>query len=147
MAIASSARRTARLSRSASLNTATVLRPSSRAAWMMRTAISPRLAMRSLSNIGPERDKAVSAGLDQQQRLPRLDRPLVLDEEAHDLAGGVGMDLGELLHDLDEADDVALFDAVPVLLVGRRVGRGTAVEDPRQWTDHFMLRHPWPPWL
>src|SRR5690348_8853411 len=116
MASASSARRTARLSRSASLNTATVFKPSSRAAWMMRTAISPRLATRSLSNIGPERGKAVSSHLDQQQRLPRLDRRLVLDEEAHDLALGVGMDLGELLHHLDEADDVAFLHAVAFLL-------------------------------
>src|SRR5271155_4281253 len=50
---ASSAKRTARLSLSASLNTATVRRPSSFAARMMRTAISPRLATRSLSNTRP----------------------------------------------------------------------------------------------
>src|SRR6185437_16028467 len=145
MAIASSARRTARLSRSASLNTATVFKPSSRAAWMMRTAISPRLAMSSLSNIGPERDNGVSAGLEQQQCLPGLDRRLVVDEEPDDLAAGVGIDLGELLHHLDQADDVALLHAVAFLLVGRRLGRGTAVEDSRQRTDHLVLRHPWPP--
>src|SRR6185437_9720490 len=140
---ASSARRTARLSLSASLKTATVFRPSSRAAWMMRTAISPRLATRSLSKVRPARANAASAGLDQQQRLLGLDRRLVLGEKAHDLAAGIRVDLGELLHHLDEADHIALFHVVAVLLVGRRFRRRPPIEDSGQRTKHLMLRHPW----
>src|SRR5262245_2857422 len=48
----SSASRTWRLSRSASLNTATVEMRSSRQARMTRSAISPRLAIRTLRNTG-----------------------------------------------------------------------------------------------
>src|SRR5205807_2873810 len=48
---ASSARRTCSASRSASEYTAAAARPSSRHARMMRTAISPRLAMRTLRNL------------------------------------------------------------------------------------------------
>src|SRR5882762_5025707 len=47
----SSARRTCRLSRSASLNTATVAISSSRQARMTRSAISPRFATRTLRNM------------------------------------------------------------------------------------------------
>src|SRR5271155_3723116 len=107
---ASSAKRTARLSLSASLNTATVRRSSSFAARMMRTAISPRLATRSLSNT-----RASSRCLDEQDRLSRLDRRLVLDEKAHDIAASISIDLGKLLHDLDQPDDVALGDPIAIL--------------------------------
>src|SRR5881409_1199724 len=49
----SSASRTCRDSRSASLNTATVAMRSSRQARMTRSAISPRLAIRTLRNTEP----------------------------------------------------------------------------------------------
>src|SRR6185503_16874997 len=49
----SSARRTWRLSRSASLNTATVATRSSRQARITRSAISPRFATRTLRNMRP----------------------------------------------------------------------------------------------
>ena len=45
-----------------------------------------------------------SGGLDEQHRLSRLDRRLVVDEKAHHLAARVGVNLGELLHHLDQAD-------------------------------------------
>ena len=52
--------------------------PSSRAARLMRTAISPRLAMSS-------RENAISGDLD--QRLAGHHRLFILDKELHDLAG------------------------------------------------------------
>ena len=55
--------------------TATVAMPSSWQARWMRSAISPRLAIRILSNIG------ASASLDDDQRLAELDRLGVLDED------------------------------------------------------------------
>ena len=51
MQTSSSAKRTCRASRSASLYTATVRMPSSRQAEMMRSAISPRLAIRIFLNM------------------------------------------------------------------------------------------------
>src|SRR6516165_2764462 len=53
MQYASSAKRGCSACRSASEKTATVLTPSSRQARMMRTAISPRFATRTLANIIP----------------------------------------------------------------------------------------------
>jgi hypothetical protein len=53
MQIASSAMRTCIASASAVECTATVAMPISRAARITRSAISPRLAIRILSNIGP----------------------------------------------------------------------------------------------
>ena len=71
-------------SRSASETTATVLTPSRRAVRMMRTAISPRLAMRTFLNIGEE-----------LIALPRPDRAIALwtgwlndGEYAPDQVGG-----------------------------------------------------------
>ena len=74
------------------------------------------------------------SGLDEQDGLSRLDRRLVLDEKAHDLAAGVGVDLGELLHHLDQADDIAIRDPVAVLLVRRLVRRRPPIENSRQRT-------------
>ena len=49
-----------------------------------------------------------SRGVDEQDGLSWLDRRLVIDEKARDLAAGVGMDLGKLLHHFDQSDDVSL---------------------------------------
>ena len=94
----------------------------------MRTAISPRLATRSLSNTRGSR------GFDDQDGLSRLDRCLILDEEAHDLAAGVGMDFGELFHHLDQADDFAVSDPIAVLLVGRLFRRRPPIKNSGQRT-------------
>src|SRR3954466_9524114 len=57
MQTSSSAKRTCRDSRSASEYTATVWMPSSRHARMTRSAISPRLAIRTFLNISPSRGR------------------------------------------------------------------------------------------
>src|SRR3982751_1190775 len=60
MQTSSSAKRTWSDSRSASEYTATVCTPSSRHARMTRSAISPRLAMRTFLNTGAPRSRHVS---------------------------------------------------------------------------------------
>ena len=83
----SSARRTYLASRSASECTTTVLMPSSRQARWMRSAISPRLAIRILSNSwfgvlrGHDGESGGRDSADDDQRLAELDRLAVLDED------------------------------------------------------------------
>src|SRR5262245_12341140 len=114
MAMASSASFTAKDSASAVLWTCTVLMPSSCAARMMRTAISPRLAMRSFFSATPSRQFG--------QRLAGHDGVLVVGQEFHDLARLGRLHLVEGLHHFDEADDVADRDSVTLVLVDRLVG-------------------------
>src|SRR5437879_9452301 len=103
MQIASSARRTCRASRSAVEKTATVPRPSSRQARMTRSAISPRLATRTLSTPS-------LAGLEGDDALARVHEVFVLDQDARHASVRVAVDLVEALHDLDQPDHVANFD-------------------------------------
>src|SRR4249919_1165558 len=106
----SSARRTYFASRSASECTTTVLMPSSRHARCTRSAISPRLAIRILSNSLSGFEAGTSG--DDEQRLPELDRLPVLDQDRLDDAGLVGLDLVHELHRLDDAERVAFLDRV-----------------------------------
>src|SRR6185436_12578540 len=107
MHTASSAKRTCRLSRSAVLYTATVLMPISRQVRITRRAISPRLAIRTFLNMGRR-----LAGIDQEQRLIVFHGLGVVHQHLHDLAAHVALDLVEELHGLDDADGLALLDAV-----------------------------------
>src|SRR6059058_2066565 len=96
----SSAKRTCSECTSAVECTATDLMPSSRAARMICSAISPRLAMRIFENIsgGP-----ASCGLEAEERLAVLDRAAVLDERLHQAARALRLDLVHQLHRLDDA--------------------------------------------
>src|SRR5436190_17520540 len=95
----SSARRTCMASASAVECTATVGMPSSWQARSTRSAISPRLAMRILSNIvrGCPR-----LSLDDDERLAELDRLAVLDQ---DLRHGTRAGRRYLIHGLHRLDD------------------------------------------
>src|SRR5262245_41699350 len=96
----SSARRTCMASLSAVEWTATVWMPISRQARWMRSAISPRFAIRTLSNTG--------AGLfDDHQRLAVLHRLGVLDQDARHRAGLGRLDRIEGLHRLDDQQSLA----------------------------------------
>src|SRR5512143_1524706 len=97
----SSASRTCMASASAVEWTATVATPSSLQARSTRSAISPRLAMRILSNI------ASLALLDYHQRLAIFDRLAVLHEDGDDRAGAGGGDLVHGLHGFDDEDGLA----------------------------------------
>src|SRR5690348_11943322 len=86
--------------------TATVLMPSSRQARKIRRAISPRLAIRTLSSIGGSGPggrgrPATWLFFDDEERLAELDRAAVLDEDADDLAGNLRLDLIHHLHRFD----------------------------------------------
>src|SRR3954451_24313066 len=92
----SSASATYLASRSASECTDTVLMPSSRHARLMRSAISPRLAIRPLSKSLSGLRAAMSAYY--EERLPELDRLPVLDEDGLDRSARVGLDFVHQLH-------------------------------------------------
>src|SRR5438552_1330864 len=93
MQTAWSAKRTCRLSRSASEYTAKATIPSSLQAQMTRSAISPRLAIRTFLK-----------GADAKQSLPVLDRLAVGDELARDHAGYFSLNLVHELHRFDDAE-------------------------------------------
>src|SRR5688572_8695191 len=101
----SSASRTCMASASAVECTATVAIPSSLQARSTRNAISPRLAIRILSNMRaylavPVPSKARS--LDDHERLAELDRRAVGDQ---DLRHRAGARRGNLVHGLHRLDD------------------------------------------
>src|SRR5215472_4192324 len=87
-------------SESASEWMATVLMPISRQARWIRSAISPRLAIRIFSNM--------RVLLDHEQALPVLHRLAVLHQDRLHRAGHVGLDLVQELHGLDDAERLAL---------------------------------------
>src|SRR5262245_49602430 len=102
---------------SASECTTTVRMPISRQARWMRSAISPRLAIRIFSNTLAQ----------DEERLAVLDRLPVLDQDRLHRPGRIGVDLVHQLHRLDDADDVALLHRVSDLDEGLRVGGRRAV--------------------
>src|SRR5579872_3716440 len=109
----SSASRTCMASASAVEWTATVGMPSSLHARKMRSAISPRLAIRILSNIS----------LDDHQRLAVLDRLAILDQDLNDLAGARSRDLIHRLHRFDDHQGFAGFHLAADLDERTRPGR------------------------
>src|SRR5262249_59494159 len=100
----SAASRTCIASASAVECTATVAMPSSLQARSTRNAISPRLAIRILSNIVLRPLPAPS--LDDHQRLAELDRAAVLDQDLDHRAAARRRDLVHGLHCLDDEQRV-----------------------------------------
>src|SRR4051812_14376383 len=123
MQTARSARRTQSPSRSAVEETATASIPRSWQARTMRTAASPRFAIRTRFSIA-----ARSHRLELEERLSVLDRLGVVNQDAADDPGVVGLELVEQLHRLEDAERLADLD--PVALVDERGlrGRRRAVE-------------------
>src|ERR671925_785575 len=122
MQTASSASSTCLSSRSAVECAATALMPSSRQARRIRSAISPRLAIRIFCSTGALRR------LDDEQRLVELHGLLVLHQDLGDDARDVGLDLVEHLHRLDDADRLTLLDRLTDLDERLGPGRWRAVE-------------------
>src|SRR5260370_11232719 len=91
----------------------------------MRTAISPRLAMRSLWIV---MDGLQASHVDLGDRLTGHHGLLILGKEAHDLARCACLHLVERLHDLDETNRVVLRDRVAIGFVGWLVRPWLAVE-------------------
>src|SRR5687768_2005287 len=104
----SSAKRTCSESTSTVECTATDFMPISRQARMTRRAISPRLAMRTFLNTRLRLGQA-------EQLLAVLHVLPVLRQHLGHLAVALRFDLVHQLHRLDDADDLALADALPDL--------------------------------
>src|SRR5580704_5010814 len=98
MQIASSAKRTCRLLRSASEYTATVLMPRSLQAQITRTAISPRLAIRIFWNI------AASTRTNSEERLTVLHGPAVFHQFRYYGAGDFRLNFIHQFHRFDDAE-------------------------------------------
>ena len=109
-------------SRSAVEYTATASIPSSCSARITRTAISPRFATSTRSNTfvldgGRRQDR-----LDLEQELAVLDRLGVLDVDRADDACGLGLQLVEELHRLEDAQHLSGNDGVADVDEGGRPG-------------------------
>src|SRR4029077_21020412 len=106
----SSARRTCMASASAVECTATVAMPTSLQARSTRNAISPRLAIKPLSNIAARRLRAL---LDNDKRLAELHRMAIADEDGRDGASLRSRNVVHGLHGFDYEDRLALGHAGP----------------------------------
>src|SRR5688500_15769554 len=112
--------------------TATVRMPSAWQARRIRSAISPRLAMTTLS-----RGMSGPASADHEQRFVELDRLAALDHHLEHGAGDVRFDRVEHLHRLDDAEGVAGLDRLADGDEGRlvRARRGIEGADHRRTHD------------
>src|SRR3981189_1307545 len=115
----------------------TVLIPSSRAARMIRTAISPRLAIRSVLIAA----MAPTLILDVSDRLTRHDRFFVVHQELDDLAAELRLYCVKRLHHFDKTDRVASGDAVALGLERRGIRRGSAIESAGKRRNDLLVGH------
>src|SRR5262245_51246877 len=106
--------------------TATVAMPTSLQARSTRSAISPRLAINTLSNIAARRLRAL---LDNDKRLAELHRMAIADQDGRDGASLRRRNVIHGLHGFDNQDGLALSDPGPDVdegsssRFGRQVGR------------------------
>src|SRR5579863_8907549 len=120
----SSASLTCMASASAVEWTATVAMPSSFAARRMRKAISPRFAMRILSNMSLP---SAADLFDHDQRLAEFDGLGVFDEDRHDDTSARRDDFVEGLHGFDQEQRFARLDLSALLDKPRRLRRGAKI--------------------
>src|SRR6266536_5669875 len=106
---------------------ATVLMSSSRQAEMIRSAISPRLAIRIFLNT---RERLSGRQSNPEELLPVLDRLAVARIDGDDLPLDVRLDLVHQLHRLDDAENFTLRHARTHLGEGFRFGGRRAIERP-----------------
>src|SRR5216683_7859729 len=138
----SSASRTCMASASAVEWTATVGMPSSLQARSTRSAISPRLAIRILSNIGVGRTACARPSLDDHQRLAEFHRLSVLEQDLADDPGAWRGNLIERLHRLDDQKRVADLHAAADIdeRLGAGLGRAVGGADHRRGHHAGMAR-------
>src|SRR5712692_6607510 len=137
MHTASSAKRTWSPLESAVEWTATVATSSSRQARMIRSAISPRFAIRIFLNT---EIPTWLGRLDSEQRLSELNRLAVLNEDLGNLPADFRLDLVHQLHSLDDADHLALSDHRAQFHEGRLVGPRRPVEGADERRGHQVAR-------
>src|SRR4029077_14480902 len=111
--------------------TATVWMPISRQARWMRSAISPRLAMRTLSNIA-----AGPVLLDDHQRLAELHGLRVVDQHLRHRARLGGLDRIEGLHRLDDEQRLCGSDLVADAHEHRFARFGREIGGSDHWRFH-----------
>src|SRR4029079_8334109 len=92
---------------------------------MMRSAISPRFAMRIFLNL--------SSGPEGEEPLAVLNRLSVLDVGGDDLAVVLRGDLVHQLHRLDDAEHLILLHPLPDFAERRRTAVPRAVDSPDDW--------------
>src|SRR5262245_4324232 len=139
MQMSSSANLTCRESASAVEYTATVWMPSSRQAQMMRSAISPRLAIRIFLNMEGVGACSCRRGLSNpEQRLPELHGLAVRHQHLEDFAVAVRLDLVHQLHRLDDAQDLPFSHLVADIDERPGARRAGAVESPHDGGLHLM---------
>src|SRR6188508_2385270 len=93
---------------------------------MMRSAISPRLAIRIFLNMWFDGEKALAV----------LDGLAVLHVDLDDLAVAFGVDLVHQLHRFDDAEHVPLLHGLSDLRKGLRSGFRLAKERADDWRLH-----------
>src|SRR5207244_112698 len=120
----SSASRTFIACESAVECTATVLIPKSWQARLILSAISPRLAISTFSNM-----ETIRRSFDQQQCGAVFDRLAILGKNLRDPSGMRRADLVHHLHRLDNQERLTLADAVADAQKRRRTGLGRKVGD------------------
>src|ERR1700759_4477110 len=99
---------------------ATVATPSSLQARIMRRAISPRLAIRTLLN----------TLLNADQRLAKLYRSAILDQDLDNDPFDLGFYLIHDLHGFNDADQRFFVDLLPDFHIRRRIWRRRPIEGP-----------------
>src|ERR1700710_2975741 len=133
-----SAMRAARLSVSASLQPSTVSKPSSRAARMMRTAISPRFAINTFLIVRVISD---TSRIDHDEHSVSVDGIAIGDRETAHHTRYACKYLVELLHQLHNSDNRFGRDALPFLNERRLAGCGAAIKRPRDFAFDFEVGH------
>src|SRR4051794_3573282 len=98
---------------------------------MIRSAISPRLAIRTFLNMFRPGTES-TALLDLEELLAELDGLAVLDQDLDDRAVDLALDLVHELHRFDDAEHGAGPDLRADLGEGLRARRGRAVERAHQ---------------
>src|SRR5688572_1847893 len=113
---------------------ATVRIFSSLQARIMRTAISPRLATSIFSNI-----ELFLGRPDFKERLTKLDRFGIFDEQLSDHPAHLGLNFVHHFHRLDDADNGIRVHFGAYFHVVDRFGRGRSVKSSNHWGSYFDL--------
>src|SRR6266704_1725475 len=116
---------------------------------MTRSAISPRLAINTFSNIwdgairrGRRGDSRLTllALTDPEKRLAKLNRPAVFSEHFSDDATGFCFDFVHDFHRLDNANDCLFSDGLTYFNKRRRIRRCSAVKRAYHWRHDLFHR-------